>query len=237
MKRKHSFWLIFFLVIIFGVLSFIYFSSNFPEVKTGIKNISIVHSVLLLMFLCAIVILNRRIFKPNLLICSALFWAVLGLVLFSAYTYRFELRQFGSRLSIELNPSKAVIESSGSVSIRSNKSGHFVIEAFVTQAGQAHPVQFLIDTGASDVILSPAVASRLGFGIESLNFNKPYQTANGIVLAAPVRISRIQIGKVFVNDVRASVNGIETGNSLLGMSFLERLSSVEFKQDILTLKP
>jgi aspartyl protease family protein len=157
--------------------------------------------------------------------------------LFSAYSYRFEFAQFGSKLLSELNPSKAVIKSNGNVSIRANSSGQFVVEAMVIKAGKFFPVKFLIDTGASDVVLSAKVASLLGFEWELLKFNKPYQTANGIVLGAPVLIKRIKIGTISVDNIRASINRSEMTLSLLGMSFLNRLRGFEVKQNILILKP
>lgn len=237
MKRTYSFWLKFFLAIIFGIIGFVYFSSHFPDVISGIENISIAYSFLLLIFLCAIAISNRNSLNPSQLIYGILFWSVLSIILLSAYSYRFEIAQFGFKLSSELNPSRPIIKSSGSVAIRSNLSGQFVLEAMVSKAGQMYPVQFLIDTGASDVILSPKVASRLGFDMKALKFNKPYHTANGVVLGAPVRIRRIDIGTLSVEDIRASVNGSEMGLSLLGMSFLERLSGFEVQRNTLTLKP
>jgi aspartyl protease family protein len=93
----------------------------------------------------------------------------------------------------------------------------------------------MVDTGASDVVLSPADARRLGFDLAELKFTRIYQTANGTVRGAPVRLRRITIGPIEIEDVRASVNGAPMGTSLLGMSFLGRLMGYEVTTDTLTL--
>ena len=98
-------------------------------------------------------------------------------------------------------------------------------------------IRFLVDTGASEVVLSPRDAERLGFDLKSLNFNRIYQTANGTVTGAPVRLEEIRIGPIVVSDVRASVNGAEMKRSLLGMSFLGRLGGYRVNGDVLTLSP
>jgi aspartyl protease family protein len=69
----------------------------------------------------------------------------------------------------------------------------------------------------------------------SLKFDRTYQTANGVVRGAPVRLKRVEIGSVVVDDVRASVNEAPMGTSLLGMSFLSRLSAWRVEGDRLTL--
>ena len=119
------------------------------------------------------------------------------------------------------------------VAISAGQHGHFVLEADVDGQG----IRFLVDTGASDVVLSSFDARRLGFNIEHLSFTQTYRTANGIVKGAPVRLGRVTIGPIVVRDVRASVNGAAMKRSLLGMSFLSRLSGYEVSRGRLVLKP
>ncbi len=68
--------------------------------------------------------------------------------------------------------------------IPASAHGHFLVEAVV----EGTPLAFVIDTGASDVVLSPADAERLGFRPDELRFTRRYQTANGVVAAAPVTL-------------------------------------------------
>ncbi|MEE3000504.1 MAG: TIGR02281 family clan AA aspartic protease [Pseudomonadota bacterium] len=67
-------------------------------------------------------------------------------------------------------------------------------------------------------------------------FDKVYQTTNGIVRGAPVKLNKVTIGPIVATDVRASVNGMEMTSSLLGMSFLSSIRGYEVVGDTLTLK-
>lgn len=100
--------------------------------------------------------------------------------------------------------------------VHAGPNGHFLIEAVVN----GEPVDFLVDTGASDVILDPDDARRLGFRDHALAFEQRYRTANGTVRAAPVRLRELRIGQHSLFDVDAAVNEAPIGVSLLGMSFL-----------------
>jgi aspartyl protease family protein len=103
--------------------------------------------------------------------------------------------------------------------IESGAGGHFLIEARVNGV----PVDFLVDTGASDIVLTLADAERLGLQPETLRFTQRFATANGEVRGAPVVLREIRIGQFSLFDMPASVNEAPLRVSLLGMSFLERL--------------
>ncbi|WP_395877225.1 TIGR02281 family clan AA aspartic protease [Ehrlichia muris] len=105
----------------------------------------------------------------------------------------------------------------GGVEFRRAKDGHFYIEAMV----HGIPVNFLVDTGATDIVLSVEDAKRLKHHLKYLNRKKTYHTANGTVKALYVEISEMQVGKFIVNNVKASVNVSPMRTSLLGMSFLQ----------------
>jgi clan AA aspartic protease (TIGR02281 family) len=110
--------------------------------------------------------------------------------------------------------------------------GHFLVEAVV----EGTPLAFVVDTGASDVVLTPADAKRLGFRADELRFTRRYQTANGVVAAAPVTLRELRIGQFSAFDVEASVNGAPLAVSLLGMSFLRQLRGYEVDNDRLILR-
>lgn len=160
-------------------------------------------------------------------------WIAIGTVVFAGYAYRDLFSGFGQRMMGELLPHQAIQGADGSVTLRADATGHFVVEARVD--GEA--VRFLVDTGASDVVLSPADARRIGFDVAALAFTRRYRTANGIVEGAPVRLARVEIGPIRLTDVPASVNGAAMKRSLLGMSFLNRLSRYEVAGARMTLWP
>ena len=116
--------------------------------------------------------------------------------------------------------------------IRAGPHGHFVVAAEV----DGTPLTFLIDTGASDIVLSQADARRLGLEPRTLDYSRSYQTANGVVRAAPVRLRELRLGQLQLYDLDASVNEGPLPVSLLGMSFLGRLQGYEVMDGRLILR-
>jgi aspartyl protease family protein len=98
------------------------------------------------------------------------------------------------------------------------------------------PVRFLVDTGATTVALTQADARSLGLDPELLNYSYVMMTANGPERAAPVRLDEVAVGNVKVMDVQAFVAQGGLGTSLLGMSYLGRLSKVEQTPDSMVLR-
>jgi len=119
----------------------------------------------------------------------------------------------------------------GDAQVLKGDDGHYWAQANVD--GSA--VKFLVDTGASAVALTPEDAQRLGIQPSSLEFNYKVSTANGEARAAKVTLASVSVSGVEVRDVEAFVieNGLST--SLLGMSFLGRLSRFEATPQALIL--
>jgi aspartyl protease family protein len=163
------------------------------------------------------------------------FWGAMVLLLIGGYSYRGELRPFADRILGELDPSRPrtddSLPSKGSVIFTIADDGQFHIRA---EAGGV-PVSFILDTGASDVMLTPTDARRLGFDPANLAYTRRYETANGEVEGAPVTLPALDIGPIHMTDVAASVSRTDSGSSLLGMSFLSRLSSFRIEGAKLTL--
>lgn len=111
--------------------------------------------------------------------------------------------------------------------------GHFWANAVVDQKA----VRFLVDTGATTVVLTSADAQRLGFDTPNLNFDRKVITANGETHAAMVNLSSVGIGDSTVRDVQALVVKDGLTSSLLGMSYLGRLSRIEATPSSLILHP
>lgn len=117
--------------------------------------------------------------------------------------------------------------------IIADSQGHFVARAIVN----GKPVRFLVDTGASVVVLRPEDAKKLGFRKSDLKFTQPVNTAGGRVLSAPVVLAEIRIGQLTVRNVVASVNEKNSLKvSLLGMSFLRRLRGYNVLGDRMVLR-
>jgi aspartyl protease family protein len=119
-----------------------------------------------------------------------------------------------------------------STAIRKAADGHFWAQGQV----QGQPVRFLVDTGATAVALTPADAQRLGYQPQDLKYVYQVMTAAGPSRAAAVTLSSVSVGGAKLSDVTAMVveEGLDT--SLLGMSFLGRLSRFEATREALTLE-
>lgn len=111
--------------------------------------------------------------------------------------------------------------------------GHYWAEADVN----GHEVRFLIDTGATAVSLTTDDARRLGIEPASLDYNAKVITASGPARAARVKLDSVSVAGAQVRDVDALVieNGLQT--SLLGMTYLGRLSQFEATQTGMILRP
>jgi aspartyl protease family protein len=118
------------------------------------------------------------------------------------------------------------------VRVRADRQGHFIVDAAIN----GRPVTMMADTGASIVVLSFEDAERLGLSPGGLNFTGLAQTANGVSRIAPVTLDRVRIDGITLYGIQAAVaeRGALSG-SLLGMSFLGKLSRFEMKGDELVL--
>jgi len=97
-------------------------------------------------------------------------------------------------------------------------------------------VRFLIDTGASDIVLSPADAGRIGIDLDALKFDHHYETANGIGQGATYTVAQLSVGNIRFSDVPVSIDRTQMSSSLLGMTFLRRLKSFGFGERKLILR-
>jgi aspartyl protease family protein len=152
-------------------------------------------------------------------------WMGIAAVLMLGYTYQNELRDVWLRVRSELVPGYPVATGPNTMKLTEGLDRHFTVVG--TANGTA--VRFLIDTGASDIVLSPADARRIGIDFGTLEFSRLYQTANGVGRGAAFTLDTLAIGPVQLRGVRVSVNQADMGASLLGMSFLRTLASVEIQ--------
>ena len=160
-------------------------------------------------------------------------WIALLVGLIYAYSFRDELGAAYMRIKGELLPTVPQSQGEGVVTLRRSLDGHFAARVFVN--GQ--PVTFLVDTGASSVVLPWRLADELGYDPASLSFIVQVGTANGTAVAAPIRIARMEMEDIVVENVAAMV--VEEGKlsqPLLGMSFLDRLHGFDVRGNTLTLR-
>jgi aspartyl protease family protein len=160
-------------------------------------------------------------------------WAVIFLVLTGAFAFKNDAAYIGQRFMGALSPTQGVAHDDGTLSFDAGPDGHFRIQAEVN-GGR---VTFMVDTGASDVVLAPNDARRIGIDPATLVFDQFAETANGTVSGAAIRLDSLVVGSIEMNQLPATVNGADMSESLLGMEFLNRLHGWRVENGVLTLVP
>jgi len=161
---------------------------------------------------------------------------VLGFALMASFGTALTIRHLeGDGMAQAATPVvEAAVGASGTdAQVVKGADGHYWAEANI----EGKAVRVLVDTGASVVALTRADALRLGVDPEPEAFTGKVQTASGVVRAAPVQLKTISVAGARVDRVEALVveQGLEY--SLLGMSYLGRLSAFSATPAGLTLRP
>jgi aspartyl protease family protein len=163
---------------------------------------------------------------------ALMFWAVIGLLLVVAYTYRFELHEAGDRVLAELIPGHAATVGR-MIEVVRGQTGDFSVHTSINGAR----IVMVLDTGASSVVLTQDAARAAGLPVAMLAYTVNVDTANGRTRAAPVTLDRLVIGGLTERAVPALVaQPGQLKNNLLGMSFLNRLESWEVRGDKLRMR-
>lgn len=130
-----------------------------------------------------------------------------------------------------VRPSLGNLTSDGTIEVPRARDGHFYLTLIINDV----PVEFMVDTGASQVVLTQSDASRIGIDTVDLAYVGRAMTANGEVRTAPVRLDQVVLGPISDNNMPAQVNGGEMRTSLLGMTYLQRWESIQMTSDRLVL--
>ncbi len=141
---------------------------------------------------------------------QAAIWALIFLGAIGGYGLWQDVRD-------ELAP-RAAIVGDGVIRVPVAPDGHFYLTATVDGA----EITFVLDTGASEIVLTDRDAARAGIDTTNLAYVGRAQTANGMVETAPVTLGTVSLGGVTDRGVPAVVNGGDLDTSLLGMSYLSR---------------
>ena len=125
------------------------------------------------------------------------------------------------------------ISSDRSLMLEADRQGHFQVEGRV----DGTYLDFLVDTGASLIVLRESAAAQAGIRPQPRDYTATAVTANGKIKAARATIERIEVGGITVYDVSAMVLPDEAlAKNLLGVSFLSRLKRYEYANGRLVLE-
>ena len=130
-------------------------------------------------------------------------------------------------------PRQAVIAEGNGVAVEVPRSrdGHYHLTLDIGGV----PVEFIVDTGATNLVLSMEDAERVGLDPERLRFFGIARTANGEVRTADVTLDEVRLGSLVDRNVPAVVNGGAMPASLMGMSYLGEFGRIEIADDVLRL--
>jgi aspartyl protease family protein len=162
--------------------------------------------------------------RLGLMVRQALLWGLIFLGVIAAVGLWGDIRN-------EVLPSQSVSISDGRVEVPRSGDGHY----YLTLEIDGSDLRFVVDTGATDMVLSRADAERAGLDPDALSYLGRAQTANGMVRTARVTLDRVSIGGITDRNVTAWVNEGEMSLSLLGMSYLQRFARIEIERDRLIL--
>ncbi len=165
---------------------------------------------------------NRE--KLGTVVQQALIWGLIFVGMIAAYGLWDDIRPtatFGQKIAAD----------GERIELARQADGHYYLTASVN----GEPVTFVVDTGATDIVLNQADASAAGLNPEELAYVGRAYTANGEVRTAPVRLDSVEVGPIRDTGVLAVVNSGELDQSLLGMSYLQRYSSIQIADGKLLL--
>ncbi|MEM7296171.1 MAG: TIGR02281 family clan AA aspartic protease [Pseudomonadota bacterium] len=130
-----------------------------------------------------------------------------------------------------ISPQVTIDEGDQTIRIARSRDGHFYATALINES----PTRFLVDTGASELVLSQRAAEAAGIDVDALPFLGTARTANGSVSTARVRLESFSFGGFVDADVPATVNGGKLDISLLGQRYLSRFDKIEITSDHMLL--
>ncbi|WP_353645784.1 TIGR02281 family clan AA aspartic protease [Mesorhizobium sp. WSM2239] len=118
------------------------------------------------------------------------------------------------------------------VRLTADPRGHFLADFKLN----GRRIEALVDTGATAVAINASTARRIGLSLKSSDFRHSVNTANGETRAAAVMIDRIEIGRIYLENIEAAVlDDKALSGTLIGMSFLKRLGKFEIENGTLLL--
>jgi aspartyl protease family protein len=226
-------WIIIWLAALIGIALMIWkLDDLFPgRIDSDFDQAQLVKLVAILAVVSATVIFGRRI-KFGLFVRYVLIWLGIATVPILGFTFQDEIKDVLLRVRSELIPGYPVTTDPTALVLYESPDGHFRVIGRVNGT----PVTFLIDTGASGIVLSPSDAKRVGIDMNGLSFVRVYETANGLGRGAPFSLTSMSIGPIELSNVPASINQSDMRDSLLGMSFLKQMASFEIQGRKLTLR-
>lgn len=140
---------------------------------------------------------------------SAIAWGMIFVGVMAGYGLWSDIRH-------DIKPLQSVSDTT--VEVPRSADGHY----YLTLTIDGQPIEFMVDTGASNVVLTQKDARSLGIDPANLVYMGEASTANGIVRTARIKLTNVDLGAIHDDVLPAYVNDGEMDGSLLGMDYLGR---------------
>lgn len=155
---------------------------------------------------------------------SALIWVLIFVAAVILYGFKDVFRT-------QVFSNSAVSLSENTLRLPQSFDGHYYADLIINGI----EVEFVVDTGATSIVLSHSDAARAGIPMDNLRYFGTAETANGDVRVAGIMLSTVKLADWVDYDLRALVTEGDTSTSLLGMTYLSRFSRIEIVDGTLLL--
>lgn len=132
----------------------------------------------------------------------------------------------------DVMPRQTVFSEENRIEVPRAQDGHY----YLTLGVNGTKVPFVVDTGATDIVLTRSDAARVGIDLDALTYTGVAGTANGQVRTARTTVDRMDLGPIIDRDVAVWVNQGEMDRSLLGMAYLHRFRNIQISDSTLILE-
>ncbi len=134
-------------------------------------------------------------------------------------------------LKHDITPRQSFINETGQITLPRAYDGHFYARVMMN----GKPIDFVVDTGASNIVMTKKDAQHAGIDLSALRFFGRAMTANGQTRTAPARVARVALEGIADFNVEVWVNQGEMPQSLLGNTYLQRFEKIEISRDEMIL--
>jgi aspartyl protease family protein len=207
-------------------------ATRFPEIALSDWDLAWAIRLAAVLALVSASLVFSRHFRARDALRNIAIWAAVFAVLALGYTFQDAFSGIATRLKAEFVPGEPTADGARALVLTQAEDGAY----YATGEVNGTRVRFAIDTGATDIVLSPQDARRIGIAVDALSFDRETGTANGIGRSARITVDSLALGALRFEHVEVAVNQAPMADSLLGMAFLRRLKAFEFSGRKLTLR-
>ncbi len=152
-------------------------------------------------------------------------WIAAIFVIMNVYT-SFEQSTRGFQQTIMIDRAATQKRSHNELILQKSRNGHFHANLIAND----QKLHCLVDTGATNVTMGLNQATQLGLQPNTLNFNRKYHTANGVIYGANTILYNAKLGHFIIPKLNISVSKRDMNTCLIGMSLLKYFT-LQFRGD------